>query len=111
MVVVLVLAVVLLVAVAVLVRSRNTNPWPPIVLAMVTSGVCFTVGGDSNADSSGPSVATVAAAVVGVLSVAAAIVAMVPRSPTAPPSRWPILLSAGAVVLGVAGLVLNQLVS
>jgi len=36
---------------------------------------------------------------------------MVPRSRKAPPSRVPILLSTGAVLLGAVGLVLDQLVS
>jgi hypothetical protein len=110
-VVVAVLAVAMLLSAGLVVRSHGSNPWPGIVLAMVTSGVCFTVGGDSHADSSGPSVATVAAAVVGVLSVVAAIFAMVPRSPEMAPSRVPILLSAGAIALGAVGLLVNLLAS
>ncbi len=44
-VVIVLLAVALLAAAVLLVRSRNPNPWPPIVVAMLASGVCFTVGG------------------------------------------------------------------
>jgi len=109
-VVIVLLAVALLVAAVMLVRSRNPNPWPPIVTAMVTSGVCFTIGGASAEDTTGPSVATVAAAVVGLLSVAAAIVALVPRSRQRPPSRLPMMLSIGGILIGAAGLVLNLLV-
>jgi hypothetical protein len=110
-VVVLVLAVALLATAAFFVRSPQANPWPPIVAAMVTSGICFTIGGDSAAEAEGPSVATVAAAVVGVLSVAAAIFAMIPRSRKVAPSRVPNLLASGAIALGAVALVVNQLVS
>ena len=109
-VLVVVLAVGLLVTTALLVLSRNANPWQSIVVAMFTSGVCFAVGGGSGKDTSGPSVATVAASVVGVLSVAAAATALVPRSEEAAPSRIPKLLAAAGIVIGAVGLVLNVLV-
>ena len=76
---------------------------------MLASGVCFTVGGGSGEDASGPSIATVVAAIVGLLSVAAAILALVPRSRNRPPSRLPMLLSTGGILIGAVGLVLNQL--
>jgi len=109
-VVVVVLAVALLLAAGLLVRFRYANPWPPIVLAMLTSGACFTVGGDSVNEASGPSVATVSAAIVAVLSVAAAISAMVPRSRKSRPMRAPTLMAAAAIAVGGLGLLLNQLV-
>ena len=108
-VVIVLLAVVLLVAAVALLRSRNPNPWPSVVVAMVVSGVCFTVGGASGEDTSGPSIATVVAAIVGLLSVAGAILALVPRSRNRPPSRLPMLLSTGGILIGAVGLVLNQL--
>ena len=82
-VVVVALAVALLVIAVLLVRSRNPHPWPAIVAAMLTSGVCYTVGGGSGENAAGPSVATVIASIVGFLSVAAAIIALIPRS-----GRW-----------------------
>ncbi len=108
-VVIVLLAVALLAAAVLLARSGNPNPWPQIVVAMFTAGVCFTVGGASGKDTSGPSVATVVAAVVGLLSVAAAAVALVPRSPQAPHSRVPMLFSTAGIVIGALGLVVNQL--
>jgi hypothetical protein len=110
-VVVVLIAVALLVVAALLLRSRSVMPWPAIIVAMVTSGICFTVGGDASKDTSEPSVATVVAAVVGVVSVGAAITAMVPRSHKAPPPRLPLLLSGAAIVVGAVGLLVNELVS
>jgi drug/metabolite transporter (DMT)-like permease len=110
-IVIVLLAVVLLATTAWLVLSRNANPWPSIVVAMFTSGVCFAVGGGSGEDTAGPSAATVAAAIVGVLSVAAAATALVPRSEEAGPSRIPRLLASAGIVIGAVGLVLNVLVS
>jgi|EndMetStandDraft_8_1072994.scaffolds.fasta_scaffold98615_3 hypothetical protein len=110
-VMIVILAVVLLVAAGLLVRARNTTSWPAIVVAMVTSGICFTVGGDSVTDASGPSAATVAASIVGLVSVVAAIIALVPRSEDAPPSRLATVLAAAAIVVGALGLVINQLTS
>ena len=63
-VVVVILAVALLVAPVLLLRSKNPHPWPAIVGAMLTSGVCYTVGGGGQ-EASGPSVATVIASIVG----------------------------------------------
>ena len=57
--VVVLVAVALLAVVAFLLRSRNPNPWPSIVVAMLTSGICFTVGGDATEETTEPSVATV----------------------------------------------------
>jgi hypothetical protein len=110
-VVVVVLAVALLVGAVLLVRSGNPYPWPAIVVAMLTSGVCFTVGGDSAPDASGPSVATVAGAIIGLLSVVAAVTALIPRSEDAPLSRAPTLLAVAAIVVGALGLLVNQLAS
>ena len=68
-VVVVALAVALLMIAVLLVRSRNPHPWPAIVAAMLTSGICYTVGGGSGENDAGPSVATVIASIVGFLSV------------------------------------------
>ena len=105
--VVVALAVALLVTAVILFRSSNDLPWPAIVVAMLTSAVCFTVGGSSGEDTAGPSVATVMASVVGLVSVVAAIMALVPRSGEAPASRSPIMLSAAGIVLGAVGLLVN----
>ena len=106
-VVVVALAVGLLVTPVLLVRAKNAHPWPAIVVAMLTSGVCYTVGGGSGEDASGPSVATVIASVVGFLSVVAAIIALIPRSGDDPPPRSPMVLSAAGIGLGGVGLLIN----
>jgi hypothetical protein len=109
-IVILVLAVVLLVTAVLLVRSPGL-PWPAIVVAALTSAVCFTVGGDTAKDTSGPSIATVTGSVAGVLSVVAAVMALVPkRSHDNPASRIPILLCAGGIAIGVFGLLLTLLI-
>jgi len=105
-IVVVALAVALLVAPVLLLRAKSAHPWPAIVGAMLTSGVCYTVGGGSGEGSS-PSVATVIASVVGFFSVVAAIIALMPRSGNAPPPRSPILLSAAGIGLGGVGLLIN----
>jgi hypothetical protein len=109
-VVVVVVAVALLVVAVLVVRSRTVNPWPAIVVAALTSGVCFTVGGDSTRDASDPTVATVVAAVAGILCVAAAILALIPRLAEAPFTRMPTLVASAAIVVGTVGLLVNQLV-
>jgi hypothetical protein len=107
---VVLLAVALAATAVVLLRSRNGLPWPAILVASLTSAVCFTVGGGSGEDTSGPSIATVVASIVGFLAVAAAVVALVPRSGTdGPPPRAALLISVGAIALGALGLVLNLL--
>jgi hypothetical protein len=106
-IVVVAMAVALLVIAVLLVRSKNAHPWPAIVGAMLASGVCYTVGGGSGEDASGPSVATVIASVVGFLSVVAAVIALMPRSGNAPPPRSPIMLSAGGIGLVGIGLLVN----
>ncbi len=78
-IVILLLAVVLLVSAVLLVRSSSRLPWPAILVAALTSAVCFTVGGDSSKGSTEPSVATMAAGVSGLLCVVAAIIALAPR--------------------------------
>jgi drug/metabolite transporter (DMT)-like permease len=110
--VVVILAVVLLVTAGVLVRSRNRLPWPAIVVAAMTAGVCFTVGSDSVKDTSGPSIATVMGAVSGILAVVSAAIALAPlrsRAEDGPAPRTPILLSAGGIALGAIGLLINLL--
>lgn len=109
-VVAVLLGLLLLVVAVVVLRSERPHPWPSILIAMAGSAVCFAVGGNDS-DRSGPSIATVAAALVGVVSVIAAVVAMRPRSRESAPSRIPILLAAVATVVAGAGLVLNQLVN
>ncbi|MCW2760627.1 MAG: hypothetical protein JWR85_828 [Marmoricola sp.] len=105
-----VLAVALLVTAVLLVRSRSGLPWPAIGVAALTSAVCFTVGGDSQQDPGGPSVATVMASVAGFLSVVAAILALWPkRSHDVPASRMPIVLSSGGIALGAIGLLVSVL--
>ena len=108
-VLVLLLAAALVAAAVALVRSRDALPWPAILVASLTSAVCFTVGGTSAEDTSGPSIATVMGAVVGFLAVASAVVALVPRRVTdgGPPPRTALLLCTGGIVLGALGLVLN----
>jgi phosphate/sulfate permease len=106
-----VLAVVLLACAVLVFRSSTANSWTAIVLAMLTCGVSFTVGGNSGDDASGPSVATVVGAVVGVLSVAAAIISLVPSSRESRPSRVPMILATAAIVIGAVGLAVSQLVS
>jgi drug/metabolite transporter (DMT)-like permease len=110
-VVVVVLAVVLLVVAVLLLRSSRVSPWLAIVAATAASGVCFTVGGGSGRETSGPSVATVVAAVAGLLALAAAIIAQVPRLARPPFTRVPIYLATAAIVIGAVGLVVNELVS
>jgi len=110
-IVVVLLALLLLAALVLVVRAGHGTPWPAILLAMITSGVCFTVGGDSAPNSSEPSVATVSAAVVGLLSLAAAITALVRGPSDLPMSRVPVSLASAAIVIGALGLVVNELVS
>jgi hypothetical protein len=107
---VVLLAAALAVSAVALLRSRDGLPWPAIMVASLTSAVCFTVGGGSGEDTSGPSIATVMGSVVGFLAVAAAIIALVPRRGIeGPPPRAALLMSVGGIVLGAVGLVLNQL--
>jgi hypothetical protein len=106
-IVVVVLAFALLVTAVLLLRSPSAHPWPAIVAAMLTSGVCYTIGGVSVEDTPGPNAATVAASVVGLLSVVAAVIALIPRSRSVPASRAPIVLSSAGIVLGSVGLVLT----
>jgi uncharacterized membrane protein YccC len=109
-IVIVVVAAVLLVTAVLLVRSPGL-PWPAIVVAALTSAVCFTVGGDPAQDAAGPSIATVTGSVAGVVSVVAAIMALVPkRSHENPASRTPIVLSAGGVVIGALGLLVTVLI-
>ena len=106
-VVVVALAVALLVIAVLLVRSRNPHPWPAIVAAMLTSGVCFTVGGGSGENAAGPSVATVIASIVGFLSVAAAIIALIPRPATLRHRGRRSCSRAGGIGLAGIGLLIN----
>jgi hypothetical protein len=107
----IVLAVGLLVG-AVLVFRSSELPWPMIGLSAFTSGVCFTVGGDTGANLSGPDLALVVGAVAGVATVASAILALTPHDvQRARPSRLPMLLSAIGTVVGAVGLVISLLTS
>jgi hypothetical protein len=106
-----VLAIALVVG-AVLVFRSTDLPWPMIGLSAFTSAVCFTVGGDTGADLSGPDVALVVAAAAGVTTVASAILALTPHDEQNPhPSRLPILLSGTGTVVGAIGLVVSLLTS
>ena len=108
-IVIVVVAVALLVTAVLLVRSPGL-PWPAIVVAALTSAICFTVGGDTSTDTSGPSIATVTGSVAGLVSVLAAIMALVPkRSHDGPARRTPIVLSAGAIAFGAVGLLITVL--
>jgi len=102
------LAVALLAAAGALLRSSSAHPWRAIGVAMLTAAVLVTIGGDSSSDSSGPSLATVLGSVVGFLSVVAAILALVPRDPDRghQPSRVPLLMASGGILLGAVGLLL-----
>lgn len=109
-IVLLLLAAALLATAVVLARSRSALPWPAILVAALTAAVCFTVGGDSVKDGSGPNFATVTGAIAGFLSVVAAVMALVPkrsRNEDGPAPRTPILLSVGGITLGALGLLLT----
>jgi uncharacterized membrane protein YccC len=106
-IVLVLLAVVLLVAAVLLVRSGNRVPWPAVVIAALTSAICYTVGGDSARDASGPSIATVAGSAAGMLTVVAAIMALLPRRATSAASRTPILVCAAGIAVGAVGLLLT----
>lgn len=111
-VVLAVLAATLLAAAVHFVRSSSRHPWPPMVVAALTSAICFTVGGDSERGATGPNVAIIVGSVAGFLSVVAAILALVPkRSHEGPASRTPVLLSAGGIALGAIGLLVNLVTS
>ena len=104
-------AVALVIAVVVVLRT-TTLPWPMIGLAALTSGVCFTVGGDTGADQRGPDLALVMGAVAGVATVASAILALTPHDKhRSRPSRLPMLLSAVGTVVAATGLVISLLTS
>ena len=105
-IVVVILAIALLVTPVLMLRSKNPHPWPAIVGAMLTSGVCYTVGGGGQ-EASGPSVATVIASIVGFLSVVAAFIALMPRSGERSAPKSPIILAAGAIGLGGVGLLIT----
>ena|SRR5215210_3112432 len=108
-IVILVIAVVLLVAAVLLVRSSGP-PWPAIVVAALASAVCFTVGGDTVQDSSGPTVATVTGSIAGAMSVAAAIITLVPTRVTGDRTpRAAIVVAAAGIAIGVIGLLLSLL--
>jgi hypothetical protein len=110
-VVVVVLAVALLAVAGLLVRSRQLSAWPPIVAAVVTAGICFTVGGNTDRGGSEPTLATVVAAVAGLMTVVAAVLALVPRVARPPLTRMPSLIATAAIVVGAVGLLVNELVS
>lgn len=111
-VVLVLLAVALLAAAVHFLRSSSRHPWPPMVVAALASGVCFTVGGDSERGAGGPDIAIIMGSVAGLLSVVAAILALLPkRSLERPASRAPVMLSAGGIILGAIGLLVNLLTS
>ena len=101
-------AVALVVAAVYIFRSGNRLPWPSIGVAALTCAVCFTVGGDTGQDMTGPDLATVVGALAGVLAVASAIVALVPRER---PTRIPVLMSTLGTVVGAAGLLISLVTS
>jgi hypothetical protein len=107
---IVVVAVALLVAAALLLRSRRVSPWPAIVVAAFSSGVCFTVGGNAPRAGSEPNVATVAAAIVGLITVAAAILSLIRWPESSPIARTPILVAVAGIAIGAVGLLVNQLV-
>ncbi len=109
-VVIALLAVALLVGAVLLHRSRGAHAWPAIGVAALTSGICFTVGGEGSSGS-GPSLAIVIGGFVGLLSVAAGIAALVPQRTDRPPSRTPLLIAVAAIVVGAAGLLVSLLTS
>ncbi len=109
-IVVVLLALGLLVTAGLLLRARPSVPWPGILSAALTSGICFTVGGETEGNGSGPDVAIVMGSVVGFLCVVSAVVALAPlRSGSRPPSKVPFLLSVAATVLGALGLLVSPL--
>jgi hypothetical protein len=110
-IVLVLVAAALLVTAVLMARSSNGLPWPAIVVAALTSAVCFTVGGDSDKDASGPNLATVMGSLAGLLSIAAAVISLAPfaGSREGPGPRTPILLAAGGIALGALGLLLTVL--
>ncbi len=107
----IVIAVALVIGVVVVLRT-TTLPWPMIGLSALTSGICFTVGGDTGANQSGPDLALVMGAVAGVATVASAILALTPHDRQRPrPSRLPLLIPAVGTVVGATGLVISLLTS
>lgn len=105
-----VLAIGLLACVVPLLRSGDAHPWAAIGLAALTSALAFTVGGESDSPTGGPSAPIVLGGLVGLLSVVAGILALIPRSRKRPPSRVPIMISVVAIVGGAVGIALTQLV-
>ena len=111
-VVLVVLAVALLVTAVLLVRSSSRLPWPAILVAALTAAICFTVGGDSGQDTSGPDIATVTGSIAGFVSVIAAVLSLAPkrsRPEDGRGPRTPILLSAAGIAVGAVGLLLSRL--
>ena len=110
-IVLVLVAAALLVTAVLLARSSSGLPWPAIVVAALTSAVCFTVGGDSGEDAAGPNLATVMGSLAGLLSIAAAVISLVPFSGSqdGPGPRTPIVLAAGGIALGAVGLLLTVL--
>ena len=107
-----VVVAVALVAAAVLLVVRRGLPWTAILLAAITSGLCFALGGASRGSVLGPNAAVVTGAVVGVLSVVSAVLVLLPaRDRSRPPPRTPLYLSAGGTVVGAVGLLMTQLAS
>lgn len=104
----LVVAVALLVWAVLVVRSRDPRPWRGIGAAALTCAICFTVGGATGRDLSGPDPATIGAALCGVLCVVSATLALVPRGPRRP-ARLPVVVAVLGILVGAAGLLVNQL--
>jgi hypothetical protein len=109
--VLVVLALGLLVTAVLLVRSPSRLPWPAILVAALTAGICFTVGGGSGEGVSGPDAATVAGSVAGFASVLAAVLSLAPgrsRPEDARGPRAPIMLSTAGIAIGALGLLLSR---
>lgn len=110
-VVVVVIALVLLAMATLILQRRVINPWPAILVVMVTCGVAFTVGGASDVDNGDPDMATVVAAILGLCSVAAAILALVPRPRDSALTWLPVWLASGATIAGAVALVVYEFVT
>lgn len=105
--VVLALGIGLLVLVVLMVRSGGAITWPAIGLAALTSGICFTVGGSTDHDTTGPDIDIVMGSVVGLLCLVAVIAVLVPTRRDGPVAKAPVWLSLVGIVLGAVGLLLS----
>ncbi len=107
---VLVLGVGLLVGAVLVLRSPNAHPWPAIVVASLTSAICFTVAGVAAGGGAETRGLIGAGSVAGLLSVVGATIALWPTKPTTPAPRTALIVSTLGIALGAFQLLLSVLV-